>query len=120
MKTTELMIGDWVQIQYRDKRVKVTDIYDGKIYTTAISPLMEDEFAPIPLIPEILEKNGLALDRMGNYFPEDKRYDLEISEIEGDIYWTVCWGDYGVLRLRYVHELQHALRLCGIEKEIAL
>lgn len=134
MKADELQIGDWVQnplglvgrvqsIKYMPK--DPGDEYGDYYYVTlafgeSYQSLDIKNVQPIPLTPEILEKNGLALDRLGNYFPEDKRYDLEISEIEGDIYWTICWGDHSILRLRFVHELQHCLRLTGIEKEIAL
>lgn len=114
------MIGDWVQIQYRDKMVKVTGIYDGKIYTNAIGPLMEDEFAPIPLTPEILEKNGMILSLCGAFFPEDEHYVLEISVDGGRIFWTINGYEYDIMCLRFVHELQHALRLCGITKEIQI
>ena len=126
MKADELMIGDWVQGFVPDSYSTIYGIFnEGRIAIIAepsktYIELSPEDVQPIPLTPEILEKNGFALDRLGNYFPEDKRYDLEISEIEGDIYWTICWGDHSILRLRFVHELQHCLRLVGIEKKIVL
>lgn len=128
MKAKELMIGDWVKINYRGKFVKVTAIHDGLIDTTAISPLKEDEYEPIPLTAEILNKN----------FPKSCDNDYWV---DGDFpiigYSIPCHTDgyrpyvevsiYDPARvmefelyLNYVHELQHALRLCGFEKEIEL
>lgn len=33
---------------------------------------------------------------------------------------TVNCGEYSVYVIKYVHQLQHALRLAGVEKEIEL
>lgn len=93
---------------------------------------------PIPLTAEILEKNGfeelmneseVSAARFGRkpeptgvwqygfgqfdsvaYVPEQSF--LRIKFMEG------CQAD--IANIKYVHELQHALRLCGIEKEIIL
>ena len=64
----------------------------------------------IPLTPEILEKNGW--EHNGIFM--DKR-------IDGNIYFS--WSDefgaelyqnnYYMCYCKYVHTLQHALRLCG-------
>lgn len=108
----DLMIGDWVKINYRGKFVKVTAIHDGLIDTTAISPLMEDEYEPIPLTPEILEKNWFIRDGESWWY-QDFRIVLSTSKGAS----LVC----GRLKnFAFVHELQHALRLCGIEKEITI
>ena len=93
---------------------------------------------PIPITPDILEKNGfeelmneseVSAARFGRkpgptgvwqygfgqfdsvaYVPEQSF--LRIKFMEG------CQAD--IANIKYVHELQHALRLCGIEKEIIL
>ena len=57
---------------------------------------------------------------IGDYFKEDKHYNLEISVVEDEIWWTVNQNEYGIVRLQYVHDLQHALKLCGIDKKIVL
>lgn len=41
-------------------------------------------------------------------------HELEISDLSTDKGFRV------IIECNYVHELQHALRLCGIEKEIEL
>ena len=138
MKANELMIGDWVRIvdddtnQYFETRI--TGISDlGNIY----APLPEGEHSypfaaecadPIPLTREILEQNGWSedynaeTDILGHHFPEDKDLNLElyISDVDETVVWTLNCYEYGVLPLRYVHELQHALRLSGIHKEITI
>ena len=91
-----------------------------------------DRFEPIPLTPEILEKNGFEIidnmypfptfrcDDRENYlcitigFPEGNKTRRKYPFIE--IYGKDIYVDY--LIINFVHQLQHALKLCGIEKEI--
>ena len=131
------MIGDWVCVtknftqKYHQIRalsndeedvLKGTYINDYGVECHSIFSMNDTQ--PIPLTPEILEKNGIKRDtngRMfGEYFDEDKNGFLEISvDCEG-IWWSINYEEYHILRFKYVHELQHALRLCGIDKEIKL
>ena len=136
MKAEELMIGDWVDVYHEltdesgfYKPLRVTGIHynDGICFgdSTIESPWndlkeFEEGVRPIPLTPEILEKNGLENDPLGCYFDEDKQGELEISSTDEGVYWTINYNEYGILKLKYVHQLQHALRLCKIEKEIIL
>lgn len=94
---------------------------------------------PIPLTIEILENNGFAAknyyaDSLGvdNLFVDEYAkcgvwadqkdgYDFDtivecnfVGESDGFAFATSIRG------IKYVHELQHALKLCGIEKEIKL
>ena len=107
-----------------------------------------DEVKPIPLTDEILEKNGFAIEeRDGDItFPylafiiKNDEYSVEITWYDShDVYepntgkylhsapevWNMeilgkC-GNYDCGKNKiFVHELQHALRLCGIDKEIVL
>jgi hypothetical protein len=78
----------------------------------------EDEIEPIPLTPEILEKNGFRKeeDEDGN-----KRYSL----IEGSTKFSLGYARSVFqwtfpIDVRYVHKLQHLLRFCGVGKEIEL
>ena len=125
MKVEELTVGDLV---YDGNSIaQVTGITcDGIIETTHNQSSNIEIIQPIPLTIEILEKNGLEKDNhgrlYGEYFDEDVNNDLEISvdDKTGEIWWSYNWDEYWIIRLRYVHELQNALRLCGIEKEIVL
>lgn len=80
-----------------------------------------NKLSPMPLTYEILKKNGgimsdtLAKFDIGNYYV--------IYEYDG--FLTICEDNYNERKIsyidcEYVHQLQHALRLCGINKEIVL
>lgn len=124
LTASDLMVGDWVRINYRNKVVQVTEIVDKAIGTTAISPLSEDEFEPILLTPEILEKNGFTKELRLYYWVQEK--DGETTA--GVYYWVdekyvniAGYEDDGVtISCPYVHILQHALKICGIDKNIKL
>lgn len=83
--------------------------------------LTENVF-PIPITPEILEKNFEKKTFLGIF---DDYFDLTIREYSDSIYivdYHCCemnLPDQSVM-VGYVHELQHALRLCKIDKEIVL
>ena len=144
MNANELMIGDKVvakriecvgdggQYQEWNECGEITRIYEDTVYIM-FDKQKDDweeidikDIEPIPLSVEILEKNGLEKDNHGRlngeYFDEDKNRDLEISvdDKTGEIWWSYNWDEYRIIRLRYVHELQHALKLCGIAKTIVL
>lgn len=66
---------------------------------------------PIPLTSEILEKNGFIS------YPQDRiviwRNDYSFA-IECDLTtWEYYWAN-GDVKINYVHELQRALRCCGL------
>ena len=132
MKANELMIGDWVY--YGDKPVQVLQLSDGKDYP---------HIKPIPLTAEILEKNGFGKKNifaktMGFEIFGDENNSCGISEwYDGDwafetfTSWTETapdgspddWGfktESRFTKMKYVHQLQHALRQCGIDKEITI
>ena len=75
---------------------------------------------PIPLTAEILEKNGFT--RFGtDYILEGEHFGLDNPSNPNnylDNYWLRI--SIKAVNIEYVHELQHAMRLCGIEKEIEL
>lgn len=139
MKAQDLMIGDWVKS--RGKIEKVTSVYEGYICTDTFEDSHDYYFEPIPLTPEILEKNGFTWDGSGQrsmmflskpQFAEGLRFNIYVGlkrkTIEAfaahPIERTPNWRKSNKVYLEvcgcYVHELQHALRLCGIEKEIEL
>ena len=130
MKANELMIGDWANVPPLNKSVRV-----GAVYHTMIIPNTDDDdvhasigdeyLEPIPLTPEILEQNGWKWNE----------YHTMMTLVVGSIH--IGWGFYKdclsisdhsddgncqitSLKCKYVHQLQHVLRLCGIEKEIII
>lgn len=94
---------------------------------------IDEEWCGIPLTPEILEKNGIKLLEVGDNgaaTPAKDRNRFEKWAIHTQWKDTYLWYDrqakywhlsnMGAARLHFVHELQHALRLCEINKEIEL
>ena len=125
MKANELMIGDWVRIKdgypFKMEDVSGTSLFrrwtsDGEI----MIPYGWNEIEPIPLTWEILEKNGFTRFGTG-YILKGEHFGLDNPSNPNnylDNYWLRI--SIKAVNIKYVHELQHALRLCGIEKEIDL
>ena len=122
MIAKSLMVGDWVFT--RGEIEQVTSIYDGYICTEHYEDSHDYYFEPIPITPEILEKNGFVKQGFPGWeiYTEDFlilwRNDYpDVLEIRC---FNAAYGSFHRIHIIYVHELQHALRLCGIEKEIVL
>ncbi|MBR5030871.1 MAG: hypothetical protein IKT03_05580 [Muribaculaceae bacterium] len=131
MNIRELMIGDWVDINglpvqvfelaYNHNEKEMTiGILDpqGEIYSAFYG---YDHIEPIPLTPEILEKNFSSTAYW--YFIGTDKFCFRIDKYKDK--WDLYFGRDGKgtnlrIKINYVHELQHALRLCGIDKEIEL
>lgn len=130
----DLMVGDWLQ-HANGKYYQVTRIDrlgDGNIHFACGFPHAweyNNKFKPVTLTTEILEKNGFEDIGDDTYQLEEKpcwfwvdffnhqygcEYDTSTYEYEDDEHRLKLYG------IPSVHELQHALRLCGIEKEIEL
>ena len=120
MKNTELMIGDWV-ILFDKYPAKVEAICDVEVYLLDEVDLhWHVDYAfikPIPLTAEILEKNGFVYNDLP-FVQAWEQFGLALYS-SGNGYRIGC-GNNVALIIDSVHELQHALRLCGIEKEIEL
>ena len=131
MKTTDLMIGDWVLA--KGKLTQVTDIdeYEGinRIWIAGCEDggcIGKEDIKPIPLTPEILEKNGFVIssEHANLYFSEsDEKMSFCLRKMYDKLnnfvfYGSICYNI--VSPIKYVHELKHALKLCKIDKEIVL
>ena len=135
MKAEELMVGDWVYIRDCETIERVESITPPRIGTDHSDDLLQgDNIAPIDITPEILEKNGIHFNeefrskndkpqwvctkKEGYFFLEKrgKEWNLIITCYEGGFYSKKNFNG----EISCVHELQHALRLCNIEKEIEL
>lgn len=134
MKAEELMIGDWVC--YRGTNIVVTSIYNkGGSNEVGWSEkesvwVNGSNVEPIPLTPEILEKNGFVTkDEQGNWkgyriysiFDANKNCTFMLKLYEKDSIYEISldMAPY-YITFKYVHQLQHAMKLCGINKEIVL
>ena len=121
LKISDLSVGDWVRTK------------DGNVTVDIISPLevvvMNDygklcackieDIQPIPITAEILEKNGI------HRAYEDDNYAIfrvdglrAVKYSDGD--WELSTPPVCRVDIKYIHQLQHALRLADLYKEINL
>lgn len=119
MKANELMIGDWVLadgVPYRVEAIHRT----GAISVGNWNHYNPNFIAPIRLTHEILEKNGF--ERLGTNYVLIGHPFVLTNPSKPDEYKDNYWLRVAsvAVNIKYVHELQHALRLCGIEKEITI
>ena len=124
MKATDLMIGDWVGRVFDDKRIDYRQV--DWIRTGEIGMRYQKVWAigciePIPLTPEILEKNGFVFD-CDFWTIANPRYNnvrmVTYYSIGDDVADAFLghWAFDENYAIDYVHELQHALRLCGLNE----
>lgn len=140
MKPEELMIGDWVRLRHHNsdgkeivKNFQVTEIRihlgpdDYYIWGERGNMGKIDDIEPVLITSEILEQNGweniqgmylrLAIGgsqyvewysfmgRVGRYYKYKDGHEDIIFCVDG---------------IYYIHQLQHALRLCGVKKKTEL
>lgn len=141
MDVKDLMIGDWVHYWILERDAKINDIMStgrlGIIFTDSkdevgyIHGIMSESIKPIPLTAEILEKNGFVpfvrFKDMVLYKSADNRIEANNHEemVNSFNKWSIHVDTenmmtMGYFEITYVHELQHALQLCGFEKKIEL
>ncbi|MBP5454887.1 MAG: hypothetical protein J6Y37_00110 [Paludibacteraceae bacterium] len=143
MDVSELRIGDWIrQVDDESDATSVVQVLGIDINDNiwargllgedlkpidAIGCCAVECFEPIPLTPEILEKNGFVIKngfaQIGNFgnspliiwhFKDDPILRHFTHELE------IHQNDTGKVHVHiqcdFVHELQHVLSVCGIEK----
>lgn len=135
MKANEIMIGDFVRIPIDEVDgvttsngiAKIISIHsEGCIVKSDIGYTISIDYNlinAIPLTPEILEKNLFEILSEDVY-----RISNDLFLLTYDSDYSLCnsfdigYGDeYNyITTIKYVHELQHILRLCKIDKEIIL
>lgn len=128
MKATEIMIGDrlayrgqFAAFDFRVEQVTERKVgYHAEPGENRMHYLRLNEVQPIPLTPEILEKNGF-----------EKVQNLLVLQWENGVYPSMIFVEYNPENyclfindmmfpkpVRFLHELHHILMDCGIEKEI--
>lgn len=137
LQISDLSAGDWVQNNYGDY-VKVAGIWQGCNFNYQVDILRDGRIGtiapcnihPIPITPEILEANGLFRHEFDANNPKlvvlSNHFMLARTYTDAD-WWRVLIYDEEMPsrelfdgRVYYVHQLQHALRLAGVEKEIVM
>lgn len=122
------MIGDYISVKPSGMLIKVAAVHHKKVaYHAVINKLewvRESLLEPIPITPEILEKNGFEKleEKYYRRFLEEKGYYEAVRvyfDEEPNVAVRVLDGSEFKGRIKYIHELQQAMRLCHIKgKEI--
>lgn len=129
MQAIELMLGDWVFYPKTQEYCKVTTIHNKYLYCFPKGSdekhsygLREESICPVPLTKEILEKNGFV--KYKTQYDKDF-YEFWSEDSDRCIYlyaydeYFLVFANFNMV-INYVHQLQHAMRLCGIKKTIEL
>ena len=123
------MVGDWLYITDHPMRKEAKQVKPEHLLRSLVT------FEPIPLTPEIFEKNGFydtsfeanlkykyavnTNEYLLGYYTKTNSFNVYKRGI--DPFYTkdvFCCGFQNIIK--YVHELQHALKLCGIDKEVII
>lgn len=121
MEANELMLNDWVQTS--GKYAQVLDID----YNYACLDISKCEFhirylEPILLTKEILIVNGFDGHYLwlkeGETNGDTEYVEMELTQESSMFFFIRRTYNKGQFKgvLKYVHELQHALRLCGLNE----
>lgn len=144
IKISDLSVGDWVALETADLKIEHGDIatafveevrkpicvqsilgedklvfaraYHLDDYGTIYAK--EEYLRPIPITPEILEANGIHKTYECDEYAVYKGEGFSITEYYTDLWSFESRRDR--VTIRRVHQLQHALRLAGVEKEIVM
>ena len=123
VKCRDLMVGDWVtnehglpaQIINVDNLCAFT-IFGGNEDDEGEPWVFDDsEYLPVPILltPEILEKNGW---KETEYWYEYKNGNTIIQCNLPDMRGVINGIKIEYFKCEYVHQLQHLLRLCGLNE----
>jgi len=118
MKVNELMVGDWVYVSGKPVKITKDDLATMLIFLDD-----DSKINPIPLTEEILVKNGFEdVSEEGDRIRLLGTFDENDNITFVNLYpATIGYGtDITQLKVYYIHQLQHLLRMCGIEKELTI
>lgn len=135
LKISDLSVGDWVYLETIPFQVitinpPYVDLL-GNGDRIRMCDIDSDNLEPIPITAEILEKNGWSSDGMYATLRIDEHRHLEYYYHEHRLRKYYCgvdeWQNHAkvnditfAVHCYSVHQLQHALRFAGVEKEINL
>lgn len=125
MKLTDLTIGDLVLINNTPHKIQAIDSIDAEIladdelyYVGEDRCHSEDKIEGIPITPEILENNGFIKVNSQRYdygYPDTDCY-VKVNPKKNMIHVNGRNANSNLYSHSFVHELQHALRLCGLDE----
>ena len=123
MKLTDLAILDWVLINNTPHRIQAIDSIDAEIladddlyYVGEDRCHSEDKIEGIPLTSEILEKNGFIKvnSQRYDYGNPDTDCYVKVNPKKNMIHVNGRNANSNLYSHSFVHELQRALRCCGL------
>ena len=125
IKCQDLMIGDWC-CSGHGLPMQITNVGDDYAYATfegnECDPWefddKDDQPEPIPITPEILEKNGFIKVNSQRYdygSPDNDCY-VKVNPKKNMIHVNGRNANSNLYSHSFIHELQRALRLCGLNE----
>ena len=135
MKKNELMLGDWVlyDMNYGNEDISARPNYqptfiqngDDIDFAEDMNCIGDERvYLPMPLTKEIMEINGFKCGIFPawhtNIIDDNKSLSAMYHEGSETIFIAIKEPNFKLENacILYVHELQHLLRLCRIEKQI--
>ena len=130
MDIKSLMVGDLVKLSKGNwSENKKVELIDTEMIAESVY-LAE----PIPLTPDILKRNGFTRDPLWHHCDKDfGNYTISVQLGYANKIEYIKIVEKGVdnvvpsertkmylTHIKYIHQFQQALRLCGIKKEIEL
>ena len=129
----ELMIGDWVNSGFGIFKIK--EIFEDAVRDSGDNDYEFDCIYPISMTGDILKSNGFELVEIGDNGPSTPKANVNryeswecktafqtfylIYDRRTKAYSLNAFSNH-IINIKYVHELQNAMRVCGVEKEIGL
>ena len=139
ISVSDLSIGDYVRVKMCRWDYDDPDTLDAKVLliegnsvgvgydnSGIVMSAFVDDLQPIHITAEVLEKNGLEYVDDGNDAVIFLCCDMFWARLcVGDTFWQVGIHsedrlDAVVCDVKHIHELQHALRLAKVGKEIVI
>ena len=136
---SDLSIGDWVRVRMCKWDYDDPDTLDAKVLSIEgnsvgvgydecgiVMSAFVDDLQSIPITAKVLEKNGLEYVDDDNDAVIFLCCDMFCARLcVGDTFWQVGIHsedrlDAVVCDVKHIHELQHALRLAKVGKDIVL
>ena len=125
LSVKELQICDWIQDEngFQWQIIGVGDDYayatwEGNEGDPWEFDDKDDQPEPIPITPKILEKNGFIKVNSQRYdygYPDTDCY-VKVNPKKNMIHVNGRNANSNLYSHSFVHELQHALRLCGLNE----
>ena len=120
IRCRDLMVGDWITNR-NGFPMQITNVREDYAYATFEGNEgdpwefddKDDQPQPVPLTPEILKKNGWEETE---YWHEYKDGNTIIQYSLSNIWGIINEIEIEHFKCEYVHQLQHLLRLCGLDE----